>query len=1542
MTLMTYKHIHIIRYTFIFLLLIVGVSRIKAQRSLPSSYNDTALLSYVRTWDVVKPTSSVSDLTIAIPTTKGKIGTQYIDGLGRPLQTVVKQGSLATGGAAVDMIDMTLYDEFGREVHKYLPAPANNTGSNTHISDGLFKLNPFAQQQSFYNTYLAGETGETPGSTTNWAYSQTNLEASPLNRPLETYAPGVSWVGSENTTKKSIKANYWINKIIDSVRIWTVTDGSTGSFGTYATTATYPAGELYKNATEDEHGNQVIEFTDKSGLVILKKVQLKALKDDGTGKNHDDWLCTYYIYDDLNRLRAVIQPEGVKLLSGTGWAFTPTLLNEQTFRYEYDHRSRMTMKKVPGAGEVYMVYDTRDRLIMTQDANMRSGTVKWLVIKYDGLNRPLETGLLTNNTAFTSHITAAAAATPGTYPATTSGYEILAQTGYDNYTNIPSGLSATYLTTWNSLLLAASNTDYPYPQTPQQTNATKGMTTWSKIKVLGTANQYLGTVIIYDDKGRAIQTQSHNISGGIDVITTQYSWAGLPLITIRKQEKTGSPSETAVAVTKMSYDDLGRLTATDKKLQHTLVNSNTMSDYKTIATAEYDALGQLKKKTLAPDYGDDGLETLTHDYNIRGWLLGVNRDYAREDNDSRYFGFDLGYDKQNNQLIGSQTYTKAQYNGNISGMVWKSKGSGVVRKYDFDYDAANRLLKGDFTQYTGSSFNKTAGINYDIKMGDGTLENVNDAYDYNGNIKRMQQWGLKLNASEKIDDLGYTYIAGSNKLLKVMDGVTTDNKLGDFKDGSNGTGDDYAYDNNGNLITDNNKAISSITYNHLNLPHTITVTGKGTITYTYDAAGNKLQKTTTETGATVDGFTTNITTTTTYIGGSVYESKTYSHTSLSAKNQADKLLFMGMEEGRIRIRETDNTFQYDYMLKDHLGNVRMVLTDEEKINYYPATTLEGTFSSTGTSQAASMVNYEKQFYNIDDTKIKPESSIASWGTESIGNTKLYYNNNGNPPANLSYPSGTTPVQEDGSNNLYELDANNNKTGLEFVMKVMAGDKVDIFGKSYFLNTATVNNANSSALDILNLMTSLLGAPANAVGAKGITAAQLNSINSSLIPPSFIRGNNDETTTIPKAYINYIILDEQFKYVKGGASRVGTSGQVKNHWDVDAILREITIDKNGYIFVYVSNESKLPVFFDNLQVIHKPGPILEETHYYPFGLTMTGISFKALTGNAENKLKYNGYELNQDFDINLYESFYRSHDPQLGRFWQIDVRPSEMLSLYASMANNPISYFDPLGDTILPVAGGGGQVDLPNDIKNFETYQSGINYKTTDGGISVPVAAGELRNFTSAEFGRFSARWNLGKDGNPAFMGYENDQGETYNQVAERHNAQLQIEQGLESLRTWLSKPENQAGLILFPVQLAQMSMNSGNPTAGNPSVVFRSEVSATVKNSVTKNSVAYSTGSFSVFNWAGYPQGGARPTGPFRLLEGAEYLAARRLANKTNAAIHKANPWLKGLQIHEIQPVKFGGSPTNMSNKVFLEPGQHSQYTNFWNALMNNIYKIQP
>jgi len=1231
--------------------------------------------NFIKTWVANAPQTDANALMNGT-LKEVKLSTTYFDGLGRPEQTVAKKGSLSSIGNT-DLVTPVVYDVFGREAQQYLPYVSPS-------GDGLYKANVLTEQNTFYT----GTSSPIAGQGETFFYAKTEFEPSPLNRSVKTYAPGNSWIGAG----RGVGSKYLTNTDIDAVRIWNVNVGVIGSFSTYVSPAAYTAGQLYKNITVDEHGKQVIEFKDKEGKVILKKVQLTATADDGvTGSGHSGWLCTYYLYDDLNNLRCVVQPRGVELISNTWFLAFPPYVHEQCFRYEYDQRNRMIVKKLPGALAVYMIYDQRDRLVMTQDANLRAAQ-QWLVTVYEnGLNRPVYSYKITdpvnyNNPGYHRDL----AYNSSSYPVVGSyTNELLTETHYDDYTNLPAGLFNTLNNSGYGTYLSASSSSPEYAEPVTQSTAVKGMVTWVRTKVLGTANQYISMVNIYDSKGRVIQVQTINSVNGLDVTTIQYSFSGQILRSHTKHQKPGINPQSYDIATKNNFDDLGRVSSTEKNLNN--------SGWKMISSLTYDGLGQLKSKKLAPAYnGNAGLQTLTYDYNIRGWLLGMNRSSLTANGiSSTFFGFELGYDKLTNSS--ARNYQAGQWNGNISGMVWKSNGDGIRRKYDFTYDAANRLMQGLFEQNDVSATWGKTNVDYTVKMGDGTIPT--SAYDANGNIKQMQQWGLKVAAPVQIDNLTYTYSSSnySNKLQQVTD-LSNDNtsKLGDFKyNPATKTIIDYNYDGNGNLISDANKAITSITYNHLNLPSVITIAGKGTITYTYDASGNKLGKTTVENNVSVtyNNQTANntVTTSTDYVGGFVYESKTYS--VATGMNYANKLQFGGHEEGRIRAMY-DNAaqpsaltgFAFDYMIKDHLGNVRMVLTDEVKTDIYPAATLEN--NNTPTTDPLSV---EKKYYTINTANIVSKSTATG--------ITAYQNHNGNPPTGNSSPippnnnpncTSTTPIKiTDLSDKLYKINGNDaKKTGLDITLKVMSGDKINILGKSYyFTNTATPTSPNLPLNDIINAM---LGTPTGTTIGKA-TADDLvaNTSGFGTAVNSFITKDNTSTPPgRPRAFINYILFDEQFNYVTAYASQVNAvGGTVKSHWDTDPQLQNIPVTKNGYIYVYCSNESPVNVFFDNLQVSHTRGAVLEETHYYPFGLTMAGISSKA-AGSLENKRKWNkGSELeSKEFSdgsgLELYSTFYRSLDPQIGRWWQIDPKPDYAQSLYSAMGNNPILHNDPLGDTLV--------------------------------------------------------------------------------------------------------------------------------------------------------------------------------------------------------------------------------------------------------------------
>jgi RHS repeat-associated protein len=214
----------------------------------------------------------------------------------------------------------------------------------------------------------------------------------------------------------------------------------------------------------------------------------------------------------------------------------------------------------------------------------------------------------------------------------------------------------------------------------------------------------------------------------------------------------------------------------------------------------------------------------------------------------------------------------------------------------------------------------------------------------------------------------------------------------------------------------------------------------------------------------------------------------------------------------------------------------------------------------------------------------------------------------------------------------------------------------------------------------------VGGSSNIAVINGATTTALNANTSGTVVPlnAFSSSNPVNPNNSVKAGIAYILFDEQFKYAGSGFDPVdaSSSGGLKSH-----VLPPINVPKNGYIYVYCSNESNIDVFFDNLEVIDLKGPILEETHYYPFGLTMAGISSKAALG-LENRYKFNaGTELQSgEFSdgsgLELYATNYRSLDPQIGRFWQVDplAEINYDNSPYAFASNNPILINDPTGLT----------------------------------------------------------------------------------------------------------------------------------------------------------------------------------------------------------------------------------------------------------------------
>lgn len=104
-----------------------------------------------------------------------------------------------------------------------------------------------------------------------------------------------------------------------------------------------------------------------------------------------------------------------------------------------------------------------------------------------------------------------------------------------------------------------------------------------------------------------------------------------------------------------------------------------------------------------------------------------------------------------------------------------------------------------------------------------------------------------------MDDLNYTYKTNTNQLDKVVDAATDAatgdyDKYNDIKRGqANGN---YRYDAIGNLVKDSSEGITNIIWNVYGKISSIKKTDSTTISYSYDASGNRINKKVTKSGTT--------------------------------------------------------------------------------------------------------------------------------------------------------------------------------------------------------------------------------------------------------------------------------------------------------------------------------------------------------------------------------------------------------------------------------------------------------------------------------------------------------------------------------------------------------------------------------------------------------------------------------------------------------------------------------------------------------------------
>ncbi|MFM2196441.1 MAG: hypothetical protein RL092_2041, partial [Bacteroidota bacterium] len=1080
--------------------------------------------------------------------------TAYLDGLGRPIQKVLRNAS--GGNDPKDVMQFKQYNQYGISQKSYLPYVRFNSSHG-------YRANFIQESLQFY----ANQSGIAH---TSEPYAESRIKAEPNHSVQEMGGVGSDFnLVSGHTTKLSVLLNS-----AEEVRLWQL-----NSSGEYDGNSFWPAGSLTKQVITDPNNKTSEVFTDVFGRTILSRrlVQVSGVEEGraytaGVGirtenasfLNDQVFADHYYIYDGFDRLIIEIPPLFVEEMNSTGvWIFGTIegQTNAASFLgyatgILYDGKGRVTESHSPNGGWSYNVYNQRDELVMSQNVEQRSEN-QWSFLRYDKYGRVVLTGVTTLEG-------------PVERAVLQDQWDAVAE----NLNEVRNGVATTHGYTQNAPIPGEQDiltvnyfddlnfdTQNATPQNQfQPTVLTKLKLTGSKVKVVGTEN-YLVSVNYYDKKGRLSQAYNSNFFGGYEYRLVEYDFLNKPINAERKILNLETNAMLNVR-NEFEYDAAGRL---KKIFQRTGPVSEPMIQ---LVAFEYNALGQLHKKHLYKTASEvHAMQIIDYRYNIQGWLTKINNSNLEDDGDNMesddVFGEELLYTKSdysgNTFMDSCEPRPTEMFNGLPSAMKWNVNASfdphdylltedGTTipeNAYVFRYDDLYRLTDASYAKedLTADGDSEDCLGNYGAFEAD--LDHYSEflSYDLGGNILQLKRYTGNAGIAEVMDNLHYKYIDHTNLLKRVDETspylASSGASHSQYQETA-GLLVEFDYNKKGSITSNFEKGLS-FKYNKIGLTASVSKVGETQdVHYLYAATGEKISKVIGE----KEWF---------YVNGVEY----------LKENNIIKLIQVATMEGAVRPTpdgaQNSEDFVYDYYITDHLGNTRVIVSTENAV---------------------------------------PISVLATHEYEHVLEEISYFDG-------VIEPASPRPVEWPNSQELNNIVAKLSSTGRTIgpsrLISVRANDKMKVEVESFYSSSEQSTGQTQSIGQIfgsilLNLMTQGQGViPGGENGLQLFTQANSAPVGSL---QNFLLNTSELNTDKPDAYLVYIFFDMNLNVVKqqSGVIPVGDPdalAKLAKDWEVAA--------QHGYFYTYVTNRNSRSVYFNNLKVDHQRGSVKQIFNYYPYGL-----------------------------------------------------------------------------------------------------------------------------------------------------------------------------------------------------------------------------------------------------------------------------------------------------------------------------------------------------